>query len=265
MKKFAIIIGGIFLSVLLFNSCEKGDDPKLSNDQVIKVVEMLDLYNSDRVEQSDFKSTKCHCLEVTYHTNDNGELWPMRMTLDFGEENCEWPEGIFRRGKIHVSLSDYWVNEGSVRTIEFEDHYINDINIFGTKTIENTGLNDAQHPTWEINIIEGGLKDTLGNEKTLNATLYGELIEGEAALKYCHKVYEITGSGSGTNNNVSFTMEIINPLRYKYGCWYPLSGSLEITSGGETVIIDYGDGECDNIATMQIGNADPVEITLGLY
>ena len=60
-------------------------------------------------------------------------------------------------------------------------------------------------------------------------------------------------------------MEIIKPLRYKYGCWYPLSGSLEITSGGETVIIDYGDGDCDNIATMQIGNADPVEITLGLF
>lgn len=265
MKKQAIIIVGILFGALLFNSCEKDDNPKLSNDQVIKVVEMLDLYNSDRVEQSDFKSTKCYCLEVTYHTNDNGELWPMRMTLDFGEENCEWPEGIFRRGKIHVSLSDYWVNEGSVRTIEFEDHYINDVNIFGTKTIENTGYNDAQNLTWEINIIEGGLKDTLGNEKTLNATLYGELLEGEYALKYCNKVYEITGSGSGTNNNVSFTMEIINPLRYKYGCWYPLSGSLEITSGGETVIIDYGDGDCDNIATMQIGETAPVEITLGLH
>ena len=38
---------------------------------------------------------------------------------------------------------------------------------------------------------------------------------------------------------------------------------MTITIGSETITINYGEGECDATATMQIGDNEPEEITLG--
>ncbi len=50
-------------------------------------------------------------------------------------------------------------------------------------------------------------------------------------------------------------MSITTPLIYKRGCFYPVSGTISIeTDGEETKTIDYGDGECDNLITVTIGD-----------
>jgi hypothetical protein len=57
-------------------------------------------------------------------------------------------------------------------------------------------------------------------------------------------------------------MTIISPLIYQNGCFYPVSGIIEIDTDGEGLkIIDYGNGECDNVATVTInGNTENIEL-----
>ena len=266
MKKITFSILSLLIEALLFNSCKKDDEPIIVNeDNITSIAKTIGTFNDDRFGDmtGNLKSTKCSCVEIINHENENNEFWPLSLTLDFGEENCEYPEGIFNRGKIHFSLTNHWEVEGAVKKVEFEDYYLNDINIFGTKTSTNTGYNEEQNLTWEIVIANAGIKDTLGNQKNWSATLYAEFIEGSLKDTKCHYSYRLTGSGQGTDNGIAYTAEITVPLVCEFRCWYPQSGEMTIKIGSETVIIDYGDGECDNKATMQIGDNEPEEITLG--
>lgn len=267
MKKHTFFFLGLLFTGLLLNSCQKSDKVIVNNEKITSIVEMMSLYNTDDIDEfainSNKTALKCHCLNIIYHQNESGELWPISLTFDFGEENCEYPSGVFRRGKIHYTLTDFWMNNGAERIIEFEDFYLNDIQLLGVKTVKNTGINENENPTWEITIENGGIIDTLGNARTLNANLYGEMVEGANTWDFHDNAIEMTGTSSGSDNGASFTAEITIPLRYNFGCWYPVSGEIQLIMGSQTIIVNYGDGECDNKATIQIGDGEPEEITLG--
>lgn len=67
--------------------------------------------------------------------------------------------------------------------------------------------------------------------------------------------YHISGSANGTNiNNVSYTVNIDTPLKVSTSCRYITSGvaTLKVTGIADRVI-DFGDGTCDNSATVTIG------------
>jgi hypothetical protein len=50
-------------------------------------------------------------------------------------------------------------------------------------------------------------------------------------------------------------MEITAALIYNNCFFYPVSGVVEIATDGEELkIINYGDGECDNIITVTVGD-----------
>jgi hypothetical protein len=98
---------------------------------------------------------------------------------------------------------------------------------------------------------------------TWNCEKHSELIEGGDTFVFADDVWSVTGSGSGVNldGNVS-TMEITSPLIYHNGCFYPVSGAVEIvTDRQDTKVIDYGNGECDNIITLTEGDVtETIEI-----
>jgi len=52
------------------------------------------------------------------------------------------------------------------------------------------------------------------------------------------------------DSSLTFQREITEALLIDRTCRYPLSGVVEITRDGETMTINYGDGVCDNIATV---------------
>lgn len=58
-------------------------------------------------------------------------------------------------------------------------------------------------------------------------------------------------------------MKITYLLNYKSGCFWPLSGLMVIyVEGDPEISINYGTGECDDIATLIIGGVS-TEIQLG--
>ncbi|NJN42253.1 MAG: hypothetical protein HC811_08570 [Flammeovirgaceae bacterium] len=79
----------------------------------------------------------------------------------------------------------------------------------------------------------------------------------------------VTGTASGINRHgVEYSMEIIKPLVYKRRCVFelkivlPVEGTKVFTSEGKEVIIDFGDGECDNLVTVTV-NGLSREIEVG--
>ena len=248
--------------ILVFAACNKEDSEpqnvtmKTTTLDYINVVNSLTLSTEEELTSGDEAGLKSaeilDCLSVTVHENENGEFWPRSWTLDYGTENCTCYFGNTKRGKINVTLSDWWRNEGSLREISFEDYYFNDNQLEGTKTILNTGLNENGNLTFTKNVNNAKLTYADGTSITWNCEKYSELVEGGDTFIFADDIWSVTGSGSGTDlDGNAYTMEITSPLMYHNGCFYPVSGVVEIVTDGQgTKIIDYGNGECDNSITV---------------
>ena len=148
-------------------------------------------------------------------------------------------------------FNDWWRNEGSFKEITFENYFFNDSKLEGVKTIQNTGLNENGNLTFEKSVSEASIVYPDASSMTWNCERSSELIEGGDTFLFADDVWSVTGSGSGVNlDGKNYTMTITSPLIYINGCFYPVSGIIEIaTEGEELVIIDYGDGSCDNLAS----------------
>lgn len=273
MKTIKLLVIGLMASGLFLSSCEQTDNElvKSSDDAIQSILGITDLYNTDDAEEATSDDgTKSEvnnpdaCFDLIIHENEDGAFWPRSWTLDFGGENCESINGLLRRGMIHVNLTDHWRIEGSLRTITYENFYVNDVHLEGVKTIENTGLNESGNMTWVRKMTDGKLTYVDGTFATWNCERFSELVIGGDTPLFSDNIYLVSGGGNGVNQEgLAFSVDITVPLEYVFGCRFPVSGELTINiEGSEAVIINYGDGECDNIATQTIGK-EITEIELG--
>lgn len=157
-----------------------------------------------------------------------------------------------RSGKIIIDLSDTITNAGAVQTVRYENFYIDTISVDLEATIKNLGKNSSGNwlieKTYDQTITSGEDVAVRKNTETQ------EWITGfETAVRSDNKYYL---SGSGTivlNDTVRFSKLITTPLLFDASCDYISSGVIELTRGGVTSTIDYGDGTCDDVATVATG------------
>lgn len=202
--------------------------------------------------------TASNCATVTHDTTTT----PRTITVDFGATNCLCNDGRNRRGVILVSYTGKYKDAGSTHTISFNNYYVNDNHIMGSKTVTNMGLNASNQSYFNISVTGKIIKANTTDSIMWNSTRTRTWIQGEATQPWADDVYEITGSGSGQNKNGAFTMTIIQPLVKELGCQWITSGKVELQPAGKLLrTIDFGNGGCDNTATVLI-NGNTYTITL---
>ncbi len=190
------------------------------------------------------------CATITREYRNDSVL----VTIDFGEQNCLCNDGRERRGKIHMNhYGFYWGDGEADIEFYFENYYVDNNQLIGVRNVHRY-TNQNQHRQSDI-LTEGSviLAEDAGTI-TWSAERTREVIEGsETHYKY-DDVIQITGSSSATlADGTEITSEITTPLVriYELGCFrYFVSGVRTISKGDEEIIIDYGDGSCDNIAEM---------------
>lgn len=268
MKNIKVIFIALMAiaSITGMNSCNKTDDsvstPEVSKTTITDYANIITSFASDfddeliSTDDSGLKSASlATCFTVTVAKNADGAFYPRVWTVDYLGGTCTLFSGNTKMGKIHVSLSDFWKNAGSLKTVTFEDYYLNGNKMDGTKTILNTGLNEKGNLTFAKTVTGASLKYADGSSISWECKKQSELIAGSSTFLFADDVYSVTGSGSGVNlDKKNYTLTITSPLIYKNGCFYPVSGIVKIEPfGGDAQIIDYGTGECDNLATLTVG------------
>lgn len=88
------------------------------------------------------------CATITFDTAAS----PKTLTIDFGTTDCLCGDGNYRRGKILVSWTGPYRDSGSVRTITFDQYFVNYNQLQGTKTVTNNGTNGSGHPTFTVTV-----------------------------------------------------------------------------------------------------------------
>lgn len=181
-------------------------------------------------------------------------VMPHELTIDFGDVNCLCNDGRYRRGKILVTFNGGYRMVNTVITYGFDDYYVNDNWVDGTKVIRNMGLNENGNLYYSIEVVGVIHKANNGGTLNWNSSREREWIEGEPTWTHWDDVYLITGTADGIRpNGNTWSRTIINPLRVELSCKWIVSGTLELNSEGLPLMIgDFGDGECDNIATVLV-------------
>lgn len=209
----------------------------------------------------DENSLLSNCATVTVSPDSSGPGG--NIIVDFGSNNCLCSDYRYRRGIINIRYTGQYRDSGSVITTTFQDYYVgldtnNMFRVLGSKAVTNKGLNNANHTWFEI-LVDGQLVNKDGNSMTWISNRQREWIEGESTtgwLNWIDDVYSITGSGSGVNfERRAYTVAINSPLIVALNCRWIKQGSFVLTPNGlNPRTLDYGDGTCDNKASILVNN-----------
>lgn len=186
--------------------------------------------------------------------------------IDFGD-GVEGPGGRVRKGKIIITYEGQKWAPGSFRRVTFKDFYIDDVRVEGVREHRNTSESRDENPQFSIT-LEGG-KLTFPDSTTATREV-NKVRTWFRATNPLDDEITMEGTASGSRRDgVRYEVEIIERIVYKRGCrrlriFIPVAGVKQITSGENVVVIDYGDGECDNIATVTVNDGEPREINFKL-
>lgn len=272
MKKqsfFAVL--ALVISGLIISSCNKKESYNTSFSEDYAYAESVFGDISDISDEAYEKGSKGHksgdgagvilsdCAEITINFSST----PYQLIVDFGEENCLCNDDRYRRGKVIVTFDGLYHEAGTTIKHTLENYYVDDDQVEGTKTVINKGLNENKNIWFDVEETGVITKAGDGGTITWNSLRQREWIEGDSTFNIWDDVYLLTGTASGSSDQKtegsatsltnSWEMEIMKPLRVELDCrWIP-SGSIEINLESiPTALLDYGDGECDRKATLEI-------------
>lgn len=183
-----------------------------------------------------------------------------KVIRDFGK-NCTLKQGFLVSGKIISVVTVDPVNFTANIRHTFEDFYLDGNKIEGTVEVMKLFINAYGNPqankTFDISLLK---KD--GTVFLMKGKQEREWIEGLTTIDRSDDVFLITGDYAITDQNGGvYAHRIKEPLRRELSCTYIVKGTVELMQKSQTIILDFGNGECDALATLEI-NGKLREISL---
>ena len=281
MKPKHIAITIVFLSFAIgLSSCKK-DNAKTDNDEIATTIE---LSSDQAVSDNLTEDANDVFLEVATSNNLVGQKplnpaqtlgilgcatvtitplvgFPKNISIDFGS-GCTSPNGITRKGKINIVLSDSVRKTGSTAVLTFGGYFVNGFKKEGTITWTNTST--ATTKGWQRKVENGKITTPNGRYWLHSGVKNVAQVEGwNTPINLLDDVFSITGNHTITNAaGVSRTSVIIEPLQKKTICDNISKGSIKLEGPKHYAIIDFGDGTCDKIATISIDGGTPTTFML---
>ncbi|CAN5406645.1 hypothetical protein BH11BAC3_BH11BAC3_26800 [soil metagenome] len=187
--------------------------------------------------------------------------FPKTIVIDFAG-GCTSQNGITRKGKITVVLSDSVRRPGATAVLTFDKYFVNGYKKEGIITWTNTSTSSVKG--WERKVENGKITTPTGIFWTHSGVRNVIQVEGYSTPRnLLDDVFSITGNHSVTNaNGVTRTSEIVEPLQKKTICENITKGSIKMQGPNHVAVIDFGDGSCDRVATISIDGSTPRTILL---
>ena len=281
--KITKIIVAVALSIAIF-SCSKKEEVKddfkfsadeaginakidVSNDDVSNIVE--EQFEATNANSTSGKSVETstsffnlHACATVTRVPDFGTVVPVgnevKKTIDFGTVGCPMPNGNILRGTIVIKFTFNPSATSHTINYEFVNFYHNAIKLNGNKTFTRTmSVATTNSPSHPIVVMTMDLSATFpdGRVFTRVGTRTREIVEGFSTPQIlADNIYKITGNWTTTFPSTTVqTSTITTPLLVKMSCMAvnkPLivQGVISFVRNSQTATLDYGSGQCDNIA-----------------
>lgn len=272
MKKALFALTAFLFAGILMQSCKKDSDTA-DNTLMQTTAEDLVSYN-DLSEFTDYEidmlvddafagegevSDRGACPTVTF-AQPKG-TWPNTITLDYSPGGCD-KNGHTFKGQIVIEQSNKMNVAGAVRTVTFNNFYVDDVKIEGARTHTNDGPNAAGQPVWTKTADETFTFPD-GSTATYSTDRNRTLIAGANTPSPVDNVWSIEGSSTGTNRKgETFTATITTPLVKRFTCPWIAEGVIEFEHDGKTRTLDFGDGTCDRDAVLTLNDGTTKNIKI---
>ncbi|HET6559500.1 MAG TPA: hypothetical protein VFG54_19410 [Prolixibacteraceae bacterium] len=251
-----------------FNSCQK-DEPSVAVDEILisqqetqaeETLADIDILVDEALDLN-FSTLKSATIVSSVYLGDcpiitvNRTANPQMITIDFGTA-CTGKDGKVRSGKIIVT-SPSFTTFPSVRDKSFDNYLVNGKKVEGSisKTITKDQENNIRTA-----VIQEDITITFPENEGV-ATRVAALTrqyERNALLNRLDNQVVSWGTVEFTRiSGVKLTKTITaaNPLIFKVACHHIVSGIVSVTtSNNHSWTIDYGNGDCDNKATLTSGD-----------
>ena len=277
--KTKILLFALMFSFTLFISCNSNEpidvsatsstitaDDVVVNSEIDATVDDVSIIAEDQFDMQKSATAKTSvemvsmlptCATITtVLTNDT---WTR--TIDFGTQGCALPNGNIVKGKIIISFSKNFTTP--IKTISYTlvGFYHNGKLIEGSKTItqelKSTDLLSAIHPVTTHSI---DVKITYPDGKIYSriGTRVREMVDGFTSItNWEDNVFKVWGYHITTFPNGSkytCTTQKTQALLIKMSCKmpFPVSGVIEIVKNDGKATLDFGNGDCDDLATITV-------------
>lgn len=270
--KFLLI--GTCIALSLFTSCNSDENTNdgtskiITNDEIIansKIDASIedvtniaeDQFNSqvniNSKPSGNVKHFLPECAVITTVLTNN----TFTKTVDFGVDGCTLDNGNIVKGKMVISFSNDFSASTQTISYTFEGFYHNGKLLQGSKsivrTVKSTDLLAEAHP-----VLTAAIDLTItfddGSVYIRKGSLIKEMTAGyDTWFNWEDNVFVVTGSGTTTlPNGDTFSAEITTPLEFIASCRksFPVKGVVEITKNSALATIDFGDGDCDTLASV---------------
>lgn len=268
MKKVIFAAATLLMLAVVFPSCKKEDNSLSDTDKVTAedllahndITEQLDADVSEALDNATGEADeRTDCPAVSFAQPQG--TWPNTITLDYSDGGCT-NNGRTFKGKVIITQSNPIYVQGATRSFAFDQFFIENAQISGTKTVTNTGLNSSGQPVFTVSVNE-----TVAYPNGTTATYQSERIrsmtEGYGTSTFADNVWTISGTASGVNRNgKAYTSAITTPLVKKALCPWISAGVIELEIEGLTRQLDFGDGTCDRDAILTLANGTEKEIQI---
>ncbi len=200
-----------------------------------------------------------NCPDVTVVEGET-DGYPKTITLDYGDSTVLKNDKVLS-GSIVIEISAPRSSASYTRMVTYNNFGIDTMTIAGSSLITVARENETYRN------YKSDLTITLdnGNVITRSSERTWTWIEGLATTEdQTDDVINIDGVVTASNSNGdSYKKEITDPLVRMGDCRYIVAGIVEVTLNDQLVsTFDYGDGTCDEVATMTTVGSDPVEVDL---
>jgi len=252
----------VALAIALFVSCQK--DSNSAGPLITSFVDgdqVTSYYDDATVEIDEVTMTddNSQSAKVAYAMADDVTSSRSVVTTDNTDGSItktvtyvNWtnPQGIGqhkKNGVIVINIAGGPLQNIFTRTATFQNFTFDGNAIEGTRLINKTFNN-----VYTVILTGGKVTFSDGTIYTRESTQIRSWVSGyDSPYNIWDDIWTIEGTANGINRagNV-YSHNIINPLMIKLDCRWIVSGTIDIVVGNESATVDYGDGSCDNNATL---------------
>ena len=192
------------------------------------------------------------CANYTISDSVHGQ-YPKTLTLDFGT-GCSSIDGIIRTGKLIYTFSGPLFTPGTTVSVSFNQYTVNGYGIQGTYAITN---NSTQSGVSFTTLVTNGIltcPDATNYHYSHNKT-YTQTAGASTPFDISDDVYAISGNSAfSSSDGSSLVLNVTTPLVRNFTCLYITQGVVAfVYNQGISGTIDFGNGTCDNTATLNVG------------
>lgn len=187
------------------------------------------------------------------------DVFPKVITVDFGS-GCTDNDGKFKSGKVTLSIEKIW-EPGTEISLEYDNYTEDGAQLSGKFTIQNLSTQDAGIYNFLAENIQAA--DANGYTLAYDAIQTFTQTAGHPTWwDWNDDVYGISGTVNAVlTNGETVDWTIQTPLVKANNCFWVSAGTGLLDINGLAVGVDYGNGTCDNKATLTI-NGQTYQITL---